>query len=399
MIERVFTRYGWVKLNCLDIVSPRIKLIIPRKRKPVNQNERRFRAKFPDGAILISRHDDQKPDRVFYQIYSSIYDALRSRFKIKFRYGEKQSYGEWRDLTLNINSARLYLKKLLNYSRLNEKDKKEIFVSLEKLSEKLENKRNIFKEIAHDYIELSSEPEDSLGRINPSVKCNQLATGMRYLNLRLMEIPEISKFINQDQVILMQELDRHLFLCKDLYYRFSQVLSHQTARDPKRFSEIKYEKLELWIKKKIQDFGKMRVIPFTKTRAHAIEDLGEALIYAKEGKIQNVFSIFRKIKNSLRFKEAQFYLEEIVTKLTFLQESVDVNPSSKNIDWVVSRSYDLNNDLDDLVGRLNRILDDRGFKYRPKAKLLETIRNAEQQLISLKLEDAKELLKSASKLI
>lgn len=399
MIKKIYTKYGWVSLNVRNVDMRRILAVQPRQRNANNDAEKQFRKKFPDGAVLISRRDERS-NRLLYQVYrDGIYSAIRSRSRIRARYGNSHNGGEIKDMILNVNSARLYLEKLLRYTRLSDKDKKELSACLEQLSDVLETKRNIFKEIAHDYIELSADPEDSLGRVNPSVKCSQLSTGMRNLNFRLLEIPSIVKYVNRDQIRLMQERDRLMFTCKELGYRFLDVLGRPAMQNPRRYKSRDFPKLSGWIKKMMHSVDSLDLAPFTKTRYHALRDLGHALEAAEARDYVTIKNDFVKVKNSLGFKEAQFHLEEIIMTITLLLDELDANPSDRNKDWSVNRAFDLGGQIQPLRKRLNKILDDRNFRYRPKKRLIALLRDAEADLYSLRLDQAKQLLKSASNLL
>ena len=85
MRRNLKTKYGWVTLNVEELGSPRILAILPRQQPAHNNEQKDFRKKLPDGAVLISRHEEgESEDRRFYQIYKQgVYPALRSRQIIK----------------------------------------------------------------------------------------------------------------------------------------------------------------------------------------------------------------------------------------------------------------------------------------------------------------------------
>ncbi|MBU0649355.1 hypothetical protein KJ969_04655 [Patescibacteria group bacterium] len=400
MRKRLNTRYGWASLNVEELGSSRLYAILPRQRAARNKAEKDFRKKFPDGAILISRRDPQNPDRRKYQIHAhGIFSAIRGRSRIRFKYGNEWHGGEVRDVTLNINSARLYLEMLLNYCRLSPRRQFDIQACLEQLAQSLERKRNLFKAEAHDFIELSSEPEDSLGRVNPSVMCNQLATGMKNLIFRLLEMPGISEFINRDQVHLIAARDQHLTLCKMLDYRFCQALERPLMKAPHEYTSEPMPRLLQWLRCNIAEFQNITVAPFTKTRYHALRDLAQAYDFARARDYAAAKARLLVVRNSLRFKEAQFHLEEIILKVTLILDELDVDKSKRNMDWSIGRSSDLGANIGDLRERLHKILDDRGFSFRPMNRLFAHLGEAEEYLYTLKLEAAKDELKKASNLI
>ena len=400
MKKKLNTKYGRVSVNVRNLGSDRLYVVLPRKRAPQNKAEKDFRKKLPDGAVLISRRDQDKPEKHVYQIYKDgIYSAIRGRSRIRLKYGNEWHGGEVRDIVLNINSAALQLKNLLNYCRLSGAQKKKLKQCLEGLALLLQDKRNFFKERAFDFIDVSSEPEDTLGRVNPSAKCNQLATGMENLNFRLLEIPGIEEFISRDQIFLMRERDQHMFICKELYYQFHGILLRPAMKRPDRHNGENLPKLEAWIEKRIQGFANMNAAPFTKTRRHALRDLAAAREAARGRDYAKVRDNLRKVKNSLRFKEAQFYLEEIILKVALMLDELDLNTNKRNMDWSMGRSCDLGANMEDLRERLHKILDDRGFSFKPKHRLFVHLGEAQDYFYRLELKRAKDELKAASDLI
>ena len=400
MRKWIYTKHEWKKVNVEKIGSPRVLAVLPRKAAARNMGEKQFRKLFPDGAVLISRRDSSRPSRRFYQIYEDgVYTGIRSRTLIDARYGAVYTRGEMREILLSINSARLYLKNLLKYRRLSPEERVSLEALIAQLAEALEKKRNFHKENARDYFELSADPYDSLGRVNPSVMCNQLATGMKYLTFRLEEIPGIRRYIERDQIHLITARDQHLTLCKTLDYRICQALERPLMKAPRKYKGEPMPRLTQWLRCHIAEFQNITVAPFTRTRYHALRDMSKAFDLARAGDYAAVKSKLLVVRNSLRFKEAQFYLEEIIMKITLLSESLKADLSKRNRDWSVGRCQDIGNGIQRLRERFGHILCDRHFERRIKTPALKLLKQAEEELFVLKLELAKQTLKSASRLM
>jgi len=401
MRRNIKTKYGWVTLNAEDLGSRRILAILPRQQPAYSNEQKDFRKKLPDGAVLISRHEEgEDGDRRFYQIYKQgIYPALRSRQIIQRQYGNGYRSGERAAIHLNINSARLHLETLLRYKGLSQKERRELGQCLADLASLLENKRNVLKEIAHDYIELSSDPEDSIGRTNPGVCRNQLATGTRYLNFRLLEIPNIEKYIQRDEIMLMMERDRHLVSCQELYWRLRQIMERPALKKATKNRNPKNMEFDLWMMSRVREVGAWRVGPFTKTRWNVINDFNEAREVALQGNYYAVSRIFDRIIRSLRFKIAQFWLEDVIAKVSLVVHGLERTNNPAVDQFSINRAGDLGEEMKTLRQRLQTVLNDSGFRRRSKARLIQCLDNAERCLGEWKWSEAKALLDEATAII
>lgn len=400
MRDRVKTKHGWVSLNVENIGSPRMLVVVPRQHEARDKQQKDFRKKLPDGAVLISKHEENNPEKRFYQIYKDgVYTAIRSRVLIQKQYGNRYDGGERGALHLNINSARMHLEALLHYRELSREQRDEVHVCLEELATLLELKRNLHKSVAHDFIELSAEPQDSLGRINPGVCCNQLSTGMKFLNFRLLEIPNIMKYIGRDEALLIMIRDKHLTSCQQLYWRLQAILDRPVLKKPKKNQVLTHPELDPWIMRRVMEVSAWNIGPFSKTRWNTLRDLNEARLVAAQGDYVSMAKIFRRVVHSLRFKIAQFWLEDAILKVSLVIESLKQNPDENTDYYAMNRAGDLGEEMKRLRKRFSLVLDDRGFRRRPKARLIQCLDDAERAIGALEWPEAKDCLKAATAIL
>ncbi|MDD4994850.1 MAG: hypothetical protein PHW53_00015 [Patescibacteria group bacterium] len=396
MWKDIETSSGIHQLDVEEIGGSRMLVIMPRVRiggVSIGGNSERF----PDGAVLISRREK---NREFYQVYrDGVYSALRSRAIIQRQYGEVHTAGERHNVAMGIGSARVFLEHLIRYGQLSDEEREDVYFCLEELAKTLKCKRNESKVEARDYLELSADSEDSLGRENPMANCAELAAGMSHLTFRLTEIPEIAKYIGLDEVRLMAERDRHLTSCHQLYWKLIGALEKRPFKHAGKYSKVIYPLVERWLQQRIQDISEWRVAPFTRTRNHAIAELKDALSKSQSGSNGQAAILIRRVANSLNFKRAQYFLEQILMGVSLIEKSLKSDASTRNADFSISRASDLAADLGDLRVKLTRFLHDGGFQFKPKNLLIHHVDMAGRALAALEWQPAKKELKAATALL
>lgn len=400
-------RFGDRKVN-LNIIklSPRVHVVVPRVVAPQSQAQVQARKEFPDGTVIIlrNRRDHQVPQK-----FTDVYSAIRSRTLIRINYGGAHYPGEVDETRTMIEDARSNLKILTDRDQFEEFERSQVHLRLIELATGLEKKRNLWKETAFELIDVASDRTDALGRYNPGAKAVQVRHGMENLELRLMEIPEILSFLDQDEEALIREREAHISLCRQILGHYDRVLRAPLFKHPKRYTELGASGFDNWADKREAQVRHLTLAPFTKTRYHILMDMQAARTLASRDDWENVGKVFDRIKNSLMLRLIQPRLEEALLKVSAMVEIMKKDPEW-GLEFANSRRHALGNFLLDYRYYIQQNVDESGFRRPVLKPFLKNLEKAANRLswsgydpkgvnIRRELNFAKRNLKSALKVL
>jgi hypothetical protein len=214
-----------------------------------------------------------------------------------------------------------------------------------------------------------------------------------------LEIPNIERFIQRDEVLLMMARDRHLSSCQELLYLLQEILQRPALKKPTKNRNPSNLKFDLWMMSRIREVGSWIVGPFTKTRWNFVKDMNRARDMAQQGNYQAVADTFNLLIRSLVFKNAQFHLEQVITKVSVVTHSLEESDSASTDQFAINRVGYLAEEVNGLRQRFQLVLNDTGFRHRPKARLIQCLVEAERAIGSWDWPKAKSLLDEATSIL
>lgn len=372
-------------------LTNRVMIVPPRQSRPANAAQRRHRKDFPDGSIIITRRDAGK---LVPQLYKSVYDAVRSRLLTRMRYGATMAPGEEQQLVEMVWEARRNLDLLLGKDALEELERVQMQERLQELAQKLERSRNLWKEWAFVAMDAASDLFDSRGRFNPGAKAAQITAARKRLRMRVMEIPLILSFVTKDELALLEERDCHLEICRKILAKVEVIVESPVIKNPKKYEGQRSPQLNAWLDKRANELRCIRVLPFTKTRYHALRDIAIARKAGHEGNWVTAGRAFKRIASSLNLRLIQPRLEEVLIKIDAM-----IYIQNENTEW--SRSFvpftrqKLRIFLGDVRGYIGVTIDDQGFTKPVVRDLCADLDMAGKMLYTGELQAARDHLKKA----
>jgi len=380
-----------VYLTVVELTN-RVYIVPPRLSRPAGEAQRRHRRAFPDGTIVITRHGDD--DKVIPQFYKSVYDAVRSRLITRMRYGATMAPGEEQKVLDMVLEAKRNLDLLLGRGASEELEREQMQERIAELAQKLKRSRNLWKEWAYEAMDAASDLFDSRGRFNPGAKATQITAARKRLRMRVMEIPLILSFITKDELALLEERDRHLEICRKVLGKVEVILESPVIMHPKKYQGRCSPQFDPWLDERANELRCIRILPFTKTRYHALRDIAIARAAGRKGDWVKAGRAFHRIARSLELRLVQPRLEEVLIK-------IDAMIYVQNEDTKWSRSFvsDTRNKLRIFLGEverhLKRNIDDRGFRKPVVKKLSADLDMASRMLYAGDLKTARADLKKA----
>jgi len=395
-VKRGFMVRGERKYLTLLRLGERVYILPPRAGAPANAAQRQHRKDFPDGLVIVTRRKESG-NRIP-QFYRSIYDAIRARIMMRVRYGATMASGEEQDVVEMVMQARRNIELILGRGAADELDRQMVQERLRELAANLERSRNFWKETAFEMIDAASDMYDAMGRINPSAKAAQLTAGRKRLQLRVMEIPLILSFVSRDELLLIEQRDFHLRLCSELLHRFKLILASSLFREADKHIGWYSPDFEPWAEQRANELRSLVVLPFTKTRYHALQDIAQAREAAGLRDWSAVKRVFQRIERSLELRLVQPRIEEALIKLDGMIYIRDENTEWSHA-FVDDNCKKLGAFFFELGNYMLQNISDRGFRKPVVRELAAGLDGASKDIRLHKLVEAKTGLKRALSLI
>jgi hypothetical protein len=360
-----FNEGGVYRKTTLNVIklTPRVHVVLPRTLPPKSAGQVKARKDFPNGTVIILRGRGDQPVP---QKFADVYSAIRSRTLARVNYGATPYPGEEDKTRTMIEEARSNLRILTDRDQFDLFERSQVHARLIELSAGLEKKRNMWKEAAYELIDAASDRTDMLCRHNPGVKAVQVRHGMENLELRLLEIPQILSFLNQDEEALIREREAHIALCRKVLSHYDRVLRAPLFQHPKRYTELGARGFNDWADKREAQVRHLKLAPFTKTRYHILMDMEVARVLASRHDWENVGKVFDRIKNSLMLRLIQPRLEEVLLKVSAMIEIMKNDPEW-GLEFANERRHALGDFLNDYRYYIKLNVDESGFR-RPVLK-------------------------------
>lgn len=360
----------------VEKLTPRVHVVLPRTVSVQNKAQAQARKDFPDGTVIILRG---RSNRLVPQKFNDVYSAIRSRTLIRINYGGTHYSGEVDQTRDMIEKARSNLKVLTDHDRLEDFERNQVHVRLLELAGELEKKRNLWKETAYEMIDAASDRTDILGRLNPGAKAVQIRNGMENLELRLMEIPQILSFLDQDEKAMIREREAHITLCKTILRNYDLVLRSPLFKNPRSHINVSPSGFTDWADKRVAQVRLLKLAPFTRTRRHILMDMRASRALASRNDWENVGKVFNRIKNSLMLRLVQPRLEETLLKVSAMIEIMKNDPEW-GLEFANYRRHALGDFLLDYRYYIMHNVDESGFRRPVLKPFLKNLEKAAYRL-------------------
>lgn len=385
------TAYGNNRLLVYPVFGDRV--VVSAQRSFVwrfeTRNGKRVKTECPilEGAVLVSKRDEQDYRRRIYLIYpNGIFEAVRGRLHAQERYGDALEKGETRELILSIREISELLALLYKYAKLTAEQKELLQQRIAKLAVEFEWCRNYFKkEGAYPRFLDSIFLEDSRGRPNPAVVSARLLAAQQNLDLRQIEIRKIAPWVGAWEVALINERARMLNTLYELWQLFGKIIGSPIFQErvptPSDVSAVDLKLHQLLVLTKV-----FYITPFVSLRRRLQAEIEEARQEVDRGRYRTARRILDRSRESLRFKFAQARIEEVITRLS-------LGMSAGRLDHeAIGRLAEA---VAEIISRLPK-LRERGLISRPLKKVRPDLGLAHRSLAKGDLAEAKKALKRAS---